>query len=161
MRFLVSANVLKAASELFATTLSLPQPPGTCSTETIIDNLDEDAQTIEGLLRMITAKELPRLDTLEAVEPLLLAADKWAMPGPTSIMKTLLRKTNIAPFASNDPLRLYWLGCRLGWDELRKSASKICSITQIFSSPWSQRLASTDLLRLLELHRTRRALNKT
>jgi len=158
MRFRVSANVLKTASELFATTLSLPQPPETCSTEAIIENLDEDGQTIKGLLRMIMAKELPRLDTLEAIEPLLLAADKWAMPGPCSILKMLLVLN--PSIASDHPLRLYWLGCHLGWDELTKLASKFSCLSQIFSSPWSQKLASTDLLRLMKLHWTRRNLTK-
>jgi len=102
---------------------------------------------------MITWKEFPRLDTLEAIKPLLLAADKWAMPGPCSI---LLQNPS---FASDQPLRLYWLGCHMRWDEVTKLASKFSCISQIFSSTFSsQNLASTDLLRLMEFHRTRRNL---
>src|SRR5882724_8177272 len=133
MRLRVGSSLIQVTSGLFSTTLSLPQPPGTCPTEAAIDNLDEEAQTIERLLRMITWKECPRLDTLEAIKPLLLAADKWAMPGPCSI---LLQNPS---FASDQPLRLYWLGCHMRWDEVTKLASKFSCISQIYSSTsWSQ-----------------------
>ena len=161
MRFRVSSIMLKATSGCFATTLSLPQSPGTCPKEAVIDHLDEDAQTIEGLLRMVTGKECPQLDTLEVIEPLLLAAEKWDMPGPSSILKLLLQHPSIV---SEHPLRLYWLGCHLGWDGMTKLASKFSCNSHIYSShfrSWLQRLASTDLIRLMEFHRNRRNMMRT
>ena len=156
-RFRVSSTILKTASRFFATTLPRPQSPETCPKEAVIDDLDEDAPTIEGLLKMVTGKECPQLDTLEVIEPLLLAAAKWGMPGPSSIMKIFLRHN--PSIVSEHPLRFYWLGCHLGWDGVTKLASKLSCNSHIYSPnsrPWLQRLASTDLIRLMEFHRNRR-----
>ena len=162
MRFRVSSNMLKATSGCFATTLSLPQSPGTCPKEAVIDHLDEDAQTIEGLLRMVTGKDCPRLESLEVIEPLLLAAEKWDMPGPSSILKILLLQN--PTIASTHAIRLYWLGSLLGWDEMMKLASKFSCNSHIYSPNsrlWLQKLASTDLIRLMEFHRNRRNMMQT
>jgi hypothetical protein len=77
--FRISACVLRASSCVFDTILSLPQPKAS-PREPVIDNLDEDATTIDGLLRMITGREIPPLDTLESIEAFALAAENGRCP---------------------------------------------------------------------------------
>jgi hypothetical protein len=154
--FCISANVLKAASRVFETTLSLPQPEGNASSDPVI--LDEDSTTIEGLLRMITGREFPPLDTIENIESLVLAANKWEMPGPLSILKmVLLRDTS---FAEKHPIRLYWLGCRLKWVALVQLAAKFSCNYDIYYHNVLDSVLDTldpgDLLRLVRFHRGRR-----
>jgi BTB/POZ domain len=156
--FRVNANVLKAASRVFETTLSLPQSEGNASSDPVIDNLDEGATTIEGLLRMITGREFPPLDTIENVESLLLAANKWEMPGPLSILKmVLLRDTS---FAEKHPIRLYWLGCRLKWVALVQLAARFSCNDDVYYHQVLDSVLETmdpgDLLRLVRFHRKRR-----
>ena len=157
MLFCVSESVLRASSGVFDTILSLPQPMGDTPSDPFIDNLDEDATTLEGLLRMITGRELPPLDTIEAIEPLVLAAYKWEMPGPLSILKmTIIMDTT---FAQNHPIRLYSLGCRLKWTALVNLGANYSCNDDIYYSQGSSVLDtmdSHDLLRLLIFHRRRR-----
>ncbi|KAF8507436.1 hypothetical protein JB92DRAFT_2735299 [Gautieria morchelliformis] len=101
--FCVNACVLRAASSVFETTLSLPQPKAS-PRDPVIENLDEDATTIEGLLRIITGRQFPPLDTIEVIEPLALAAEKWQMPGPLSILRVLLVRDK--RFVNSNPMRL-------------------------------------------------------
>ena len=159
MLFCVSGSVLRASSSVFDTILSLPQPMGDTPSDPFIDNLDEDATTLEGLLRMITGREIPPLDTIEAIEPLVLAAYKWEMPGPLSILKMrLIRDTT---FAQNHPIRLYSLGCRLKWGALVTLGAKYSCNNDIYYPQLEGRSVSEtmdpgDLLRLVRFHRRRR-----
>ncbi|KAF8503880.1 hypothetical protein JB92DRAFT_2539000, partial [Gautieria morchelliformis] len=156
-RFRVSACVLRAASCVFNTILSLPQPKAS-PRDPVIDNLDEDAATIEGLLRMITGREIPSLDRLESIEALALAAEKWEMPGPLSIIRMLLLRDK--SFAVNSPIRLYWLGCRLRLPDLSNLASSYSCTSDIYYNPDLEpvlkALGAEDLLRLIKFHRQRR-----
>ena len=157
MLFCVSESVLRASSSVFDTILSLPQPTEDTPSDPFIDNLDEDATTLEGLLRMITGRELPSLDTIEAIEPLVLAAYKWEMPGPLSILKmTIIMDTT---FAQNHPIRIYSLGCRLKWAALVNLGAKYSCNDDIYYSQGRSVLDamdSDDLLRLVIFHRRRR-----
>ena len=158
MRFRVRGSVLKAASGVFETTLSLPQAEGDAHGDAVIDNLDEDAATIEGLLRMITAQGLPPLDTIDAIEPLVFAAEKWDMPGPLSILRRILRMD--LSIVSKDPMSLYLLGCRLKWTDISDLASTYTRNADILYQPELmpvlKALDSEDLLRLMKFHRGRR-----
>ena len=158
MLFCVSGSVLRASSSVFDTILSLPQPKGSIPSDPFIDNLDEDATTLEGLLRMITGREIPPLDAIEAIEPLVLAAYKWEMPGPLSILKIrLIRDTT---FALKHPIRLYWLGCRLKWAALVTLGAKhSCNYDIYYPHEDRSVLETMDpgyLLRLVRFHRRRR-----
>src|SRR6266851_6560510 len=112
--FRVPSTTLKMTSAWFRTMFTLPQgsPPSSRSqsqrdtfantaatgpstaapaADTEIISLDEDARTLEPLLRMICGLEISTLDTWDAVEPVLYAAEKYEMPGPASIVRALLR----------------------------------------------------------------------
>ena len=157
MLFCVNESVLRASSSVFDTILSLPQPTEDTPSDPFIDNLDESATTLEGLLRMITGRELPPLDAIEAIEPLVLAAYKWEMPGPLSISRMILVRDTT--FAQNHPIRIYLLGCRLKWAALVNLGAKYsCNYDIYYHQVLDSVLESmdpADLLRLVRFHRRR------
>jgi len=168
--FCVPSMTLKMTSSWFRTMFTLPQgsPPassrshnpnqrdnGTVSADTEIIGLDEDSSTLEPLLRMICGFEIPTLDTWDAVEPVLYAAEKYDMPGPASIMRALLR----APTFTDAPLRLYAAACHFGWAEDARTASTRSLTLNLYDSvhkPSLLRLRTADLYALFALHHERR-----
>jgi hypothetical protein len=165
--FRVPSTTLKMTSAWFRTMFTLPQgsPPTSsrsrdikprdtdADTETI--SLDEDSHTLEPLLRMICGLEISALDTWDAVEPVLYAAEKYEMPGPASIVRALLR----TPAFSDEPLRLYAAACHFGWAEDARTASTRSLSVNLYdpkNRPALLRLRTADLLALFELHHERR-----
>ncbi|THH28623.1 hypothetical protein EUX98_g5567 [Antrodiella citrinella] len=117
--------------------------------------VDEDAATLESLLRLISGLPIPKLDSYDAVEPILYAAEKYDMPGPPSIIRVLL---STSPFLS-DPLRLYSLCCRYGWNPEAQSASTLTLTLNLHTPahrPTLLKLTTPALLNLVELHHARR-----
>jgi BTB/POZ domain len=174
--FRVPSMTLKMTSSWFRTMFTLPQaaPPSTlpsyCSSPTSpssrpssqepfepeIISLDEESSTLEPLLRMACGLEIPTLDTWDVVEPVLYAAEKYDMVGPSSIIRALLRTQAFA----DAPLRLYAAACHFGWTEDARAAST-GSLTLNLHDPVHRpaliRLRPSDLLSLFELHHNRRA----
>jgi hypothetical protein len=168
--FRVPSMTLKMTSSWFRTMFTLPQgsPPAssrsynrnhrdttTVPTETEIIGLDEDSSSLEPLLRMICGLEIPALDTWDAVEPVLYAAEKYDMPGPASIMRALLR----APTFTDAPLRLYAAACHFGWAEDARTASTRSLTLNLYDSVHKSsllRLRTADLYALFALHHERR-----
>ena len=176
--FRVPSTTLKMTSAWFRTMFTLPQgsPPSsrsqsqrdtiantaatgpstaTPAADTEIISLDEDARTLEPLLRMICGLEISTLDTWDAVESVLYAAEKYEMPGPASIVRALLR----TPAFSDEPLRLYAAACHFGWAEDARTASTRSLSVNLYdpkNRPALLRLRTADLLALFELHHERR-----
>ena len=61
-----------------------------------IIHLDESADTVEALLRMISGVPIPSLTSYDAIEPILYAAEKYDMPGPLSIIRMVLMTPAVA-----------------------------------------------------------------
>jgi len=180
--FRVPSTTLKMTSAWFRTMFTLPQgsPPSTSSrsrttntnqrdtfgdtsastvssaaADTEIISLDEDSRTLEPLLRMVCGLEILALETWDAVEPVLYAAEKYDMPGPASIVRALLRTTAFA----SEPLRLYAAACHFGWAEDARTASTRSLTANLYdpkNRPALLRLRTADLLALFELHHERR-----
>lgn len=166
--FCVPSMTLKMTSAWFRTMFTLPQgsPPSSSrshngnqrdapvSSDTEIIGLDEDASTLEALFRMICGLEIPMLDTWDAVEPVLYAAEKYDMPGPASILRALLR----TPTFVDAPLRLYAAACHFGWGEDARAASTRSLTLNLFDPvhrPSLLRLRTADLYALFTLHHER------
>ncbi|KAI0047466.1 hypothetical protein FA95DRAFT_1559090 [Auriscalpium vulgare] len=160
--FRVPSTTLKMTSSWFRTLFTLPQStiPSTPTTPTpspLSDtiNLDEDARTLEHLLRMICGLTIPELDSWDTVEPLLYAAEKYDMPGPQSIVRALVRTP---PFLDT-PLRLYAAACRYGWAaEARLASTRTLTLDlrdRVHRSALLK-LKTDDLLALQDLHHRRR-----
>ncbi|KAI0356238.1 hypothetical protein OH77DRAFT_1478330 [Trametes cingulata] len=154
--FRVHSYTLKTTSGWFRAMYSLPQLSATGSDippETIY--VDEDAATLEGLLRMVCGLPIPRLDSYDIIEPILHAAEKYDMPGPMSIVRALVT----APPLLSDPLRLYAIACRYGWQDEAMMASRYTLTLNLHAPehrPTLQKLGTDALLNLFQLHHTRR-----
>jgi hypothetical protein len=81
--FRVHSYTLKTTSGWFRTMFSLPQKAHPTASDIIY--LDEEAPTLEALLRMICGQPVLRLESIDMVESILCAAEKYDMPGPMSI----------------------------------------------------------------------------
>lgn len=153
--FRVHSYTLKTTSGWFRSMYSLPQrsPSPDQPTETLF--VDEDSETLEGVLKIICGLGLPKLDSYDVIEPILHAAEKYDMPGPMAVVRALLA----TPPLLSDPLRLYAITCRYGWHEEAMMASK-ATLTLNLHSPEHrstlQKLGTDALLNLFALHRTRR-----
>jgi len=156
LRFKVNANALRSASEVFRTTLSLPQA-GEPSPEAVMENLGEEGSTIAGILSIITSQELPSLKTIDEIEPLLWAADKWDMPGPLSLFRLLLIRD--PSFTREYPIRLYKIGAQMDWKDLVSLAVRRSSYDDIFNKPdlipIFHEMGTHRLLPLVKLHNDR------
>lgn len=151
--FRVHSFILKTASSFFKTMFSLPQKPNAADENVVY--LDEDAETLEHLLRMICGLPLLPIDTWDLVDALLDAIEKYDMPGPLSIIRLLV----MTPALLNQPFRLYAVASRFQWDTEAKFAS-----TQTLSydlhdpdiRQYLRRMPTEALLSLIDLHRCRR-----
>lgn len=169
--FRVPSTTLKMTSSWFRAMFTLPQsaPPSVSATplsrtrslpappvESEVIALDEESRTLEPLLRMACGLEIASLDTWDAVEPVLYAAEKYDMPGPASIVRALLR----TPAFADAPLRLYAAACHFGWSDDARAASTRSLLLDLYAPAHRAallRLRTADLLALFELHHTRRA----
>lgn len=116
---------------------------------------DEDAHTLESLLRMICGLTLLPVETYDQLDTLLFAAEKYDMPGPIAI----LRLQSMTPSFIEEPFRLYSVASRYEWEAERKFSAMqtlTYNIHDVAFRPSLQRLSTTALLDLFELHRSRR-----
>jgi len=155
MQFRIHSIVLKTTSGWFRTMFSLPQKPTSEPPQDTVIYVDEDEETLEAVLRMVSGLQMPRLDSYDVIEPILHAAEKYDMLGPMSIVRALVT----TPPLLADPLRLYMIACRYGWQEEAKMASRY-TLTLDLHAPEHKstllKLSTFALLNLMELHRGRR-----
>jgi hypothetical protein len=152
--FRVHSYTLRTTSGWFKAMFTLPQKEGEIK-DTVTVYLDEDAITLEALLRCVCGLPIPRFDSYDVIELVLYAAEKYDMPGPPSIVHAMAT----TPALLSDPLRLFVLACRYGWDDIiQLSAAKTLSLNLHDAKylPWLAKLSTLALLRLLAIHRNRR-----
>ena len=155
--FRVHSYTLKTTSVWFRTMFSLPQQTPSLKSETdVIEiHVDEDEHTLESILRMICGLPILGIDSYDTIDELLFAAEKYDMPGPMSIIRMLVMTRPLL----DQPLRLYGVACRFGWEHEAKFASTQTLTYNIHATeyrPLLQRLGTNAILNLFELHRTRR-----
>jgi hypothetical protein len=151
--FRTHSFILKTTSGWFRSMFSLPQkcPPATPD----VIYMDEDASVLENLLRMVCGLPIVPPTTYDAVDPLLFAAEKYDMPGPMSIIRMLV----MTPPLLGQPLRLYAVACRFGWQSEAQYASQSTLSLDLHSELHRaslQMLSTSALLDLFQLHRDRR-----
>jgi hypothetical protein len=153
----MSSFTLRTTSGFFRGMMTLP-PSGDISSAAHRDDeitLDEKSVVVGRLLRMISGFETPKWKSFDEVEDLLAAAYKYEMPGPLAAART----TFMWPFSAEQPLRLYAVAARYGWEEEAKLASKHSLTLSIHDKEHDsvlERVPSAWLLRLFRLHRERR-----
>lgn len=104
---------------------------------------------------MISGLSLLPVADYDAIDKILFAAEKYDMPGPMSIVRLLV----MTPPLLDQPFRLYTVACRYGWDEEARFASTQTLTHHLHDPqvrPLLQRLSMDALLKLFELHHTRR-----
>ncbi|KIM91278.1 hypothetical protein PILCRDRAFT_810530 [Piloderma croceum F 1598] len=155
--FRMSSFTLRTTSGFFRAMMTLP-PLGDISSAVHRDDeitLEEESVVVGRLLRMISGFETPKWKSFDEVEDLLAAAYKYEMPGPLAAARTAF----MWPFAAEQPLRLYAVAARYGWEEEAKLASKHSLTFSIHDKKHDsvlERVPSAWLLRLFRLHRERR-----
>ncbi|EAU91566.2 hypothetical protein CC1G_02055 [Coprinopsis cinerea okayama7 len=149
MMFRTHSYTLKTTSGFFRSMFSLP---GRKCSEVIYTN--EETDVLEHLLRMVCGLPVLPLDPT-LVEPILHAAETYDMPGPMSIVRLGVKSSPL----SDDPLRMYVICSRYGWESEMKYFSTR-TLTYNLHDPTHfetlQSLSSTALLKLFALHRGRR-----
>ncbi|KAJ7065564.1 hypothetical protein C8F01DRAFT_749096 [Mycena amicta] len=144
----VHSFILRNTSGFFRTMLSLPQPPDTKAQEIAVGEPDA---VMERVLRMMCGLEIPRWSSFDELETVLELIEKWDTPGPLSFARSALP----SPMFSDQPLRVYLLATRFGWQEETASALvqtlKLDLLTGEFDSMLCM-LSSRSLLQLVSFH---------
>ncbi|THH34119.1 hypothetical protein EUX98_g36 [Antrodiella citrinella] len=159
--FRIHSIILKMSSSWFRTLFTLPQSSKTEQTASAMSQevipMSESADILEVLLSMACGKEIPisRLQSIDFIEDLLAVAEKYDMPGPSSIIRLSVSLTHVR----THPIRVYALACRWGWTEVARTASSHTLHMDLLDKKWAGELrlvGSADLARLMLLHRRRR-----
>ena len=159
--FRVHRVVLTAASGWFRSLFTLPQPDsGTSQLPRSHESLrvSEDATTLSILLQIICGLGFPDIPDVDTAENVLIAADKYDMPGPVSLVRKLIMHP---PLITTSPLRVYSLACQWQWEEETRIASTHTLTVDLCSDDCINQLqhcgmSSRDLAKLMVLHRKRR-----
>jgi hypothetical protein len=112
--------VLRTASGFFRLMLTLPQGEGTAPLEDTIA-IDEGEDVAERLFKMISGLSLATWESLDIVERVLLAAEKYDMPGAISTIRFGITR----PMFLAHPFWLYAIAARFEWMEEAKMGSKL------------------------------------
>jgi len=152
--FRVRSQLLRATSGWFDTLLSLPNNAPDATAVDIL-RLDETANILDALLRMVSGFEIPELRPIEFCEAILYAAEKYEMPGPISIVRIALCSTLL----DVSPIRVYGIAARRNWVPEAQAASTRTLSLDLFHAdavPELNRLDGPIMVKLLLLHHSRR-----
>ncbi|KAI0078948.1 hypothetical protein K474DRAFT_785786 [Panus rudis PR-1116 ss-1] len=164
--FRVYSLPLRLSSGWFRTLFTLPQStqprsPGTSSHEAPSEQkeilpTDETSDVLSVILSISHGLEVPPLKTIDEIDAVAHAAEKYDMPGVLSH----LRLAVIAPsIIEEHPIRVYGLACRWGWTEEAKLASSHTVSLDLLSPDLLPNLKCVDpipLAKLLRLQRQRK-----
>ncbi|KAF9644737.1 hypothetical protein BDM02DRAFT_3121402 [Thelephora ganbajun] len=122
--FRVHKIFLSFASPVFREIFQLPQPSSATSSIDTIDVIGPP-QALEVILRFIyPSADPPTINDLTLLSQVLVLADKYDI----GVARSRLR-TSLVRFARTEPLRVYAIACRLGFeDEMKIASSRTTSI---------------------------------
>ncbi|PPQ69583.1 hypothetical protein CVT25_000957 [Psilocybe cyanescens] len=163
--FRVFKLLLSLSSPFFSEIFTLPQPstPSSFYSDEYLESsrglpvvqMAEDKETLQLLLGLcfpISAHETPRISSLQEMQKVIEAAMKFEMEG---ILK-YLRHELVAPrFIESQPVRVFAIAYRNGWDAEAKKAAKY-TLRQPVDTPYVAELeliSGATLYRLREYHR--------
>ena len=102
----------------------IPQPPSAASNDVDIVNLGDPHRSLELILRFIYPSPPPATNDLDTVSEALILADKYDIKTALSRLRP-----SLMGFAKTEPLRVYAIACRLGFeDEMKIVSSHTTSI---------------------------------
>ncbi|KAF8152384.1 hypothetical protein B0H34DRAFT_643531, partial [Crassisporium funariophilum] len=115
----------------------------------------EKDKVLAKVLSMICGLHTENWESIGEVEDALSLVQKWDAPGPLSIIRGAIT----APVFLAEPLRLYALATRFGWEEEAQLASTHTLAMNLYGDEHRaslERVSSHHLLVLLRFHRRRR-----
>src|ERR1700734_1291406 len=145
---------LRTTSGFFRDMISLHQHNTAESCEDTIA-LDEPSNVLGALLRLISGFGVMKWESYDEVENVLAAAQKYDMTGPLMMIRAAIT----SPIFMEQPLRLYAIAARYGWEDEAKLASKHSLVLSIHDDEHAailERIPTPYVLRLFRLHRVRR-----
>lgn len=154
---------LRTTSGFFRDMISLPQKKSDSAGDVkdIIQDehigLSEGSKVLGTLLSMISGLAVKKWESLDEMEEVLTAAQKYDMPGPLQTLRSAVSLPS--PIFLQQPLRLYAIAVRHQWEEEARSASAHTLDLAIHDEEHTsvlEQVPSTYLLKLLRLHRSRR-----
>ncbi|CAA7263881.1 unnamed protein product [Cyclocybe aegerita] len=123
--------------------------------KTQIFNVDEKDKVLAKVLSMICGLYTENWESIQEVEDALALVQKWDAAGPLSVIRSAIT----APVFLAEPLRLYAIATKFGWDEEAQLASTRTLTLDLYDEahkPNLERLSARHLMMLLRLHRSRR-----
>lgn len=153
--FKVHSIILKMSSGWFRATFSLPQTMASSTLDEPIF-MSETSDVIVALLSVPYGLSQPPFDTMDFVEAVVHAAEKYDMLGVLSIVRLAL---NTPSLVETHPLRVYGIATRWGWHEEAKLASSHTLTIDLYHPDVLPKLKAVEPLelgRLFGLHRRRR-----
>ncbi|THH31264.1 hypothetical protein EUX98_g2924 [Antrodiella citrinella] len=123
--FRVYKTILAKASPVFEGMFTLPPPPPSAVPPEEYSNglhvvaLTETTEALDALLRFCYPVREPTLSSIEKTLEVFQAAKKYDIDEGI-----LWAREKLAGFASKEPIRVYALACRYGWEREAKIAAK-------------------------------------
>jgi hypothetical protein len=155
VRFCVPKVTLQTASPFFRHMFSLPRPQeGRSTVSQDVLPMQEPGRVVEQLLKMISGLVIQQWESTDDVEEVLLAAEKYQMHGPISLIRTAITSDQFR----DNPFWIYAIATRFGWEMEAKLASRLSLEHTIHDDKHTSilsRLSSTALRQLYHLHGTR------
>ncbi|KAJ7207330.1 hypothetical protein B0H12DRAFT_1034523, partial [Mycena haematopus] len=148
--FRVPAFVLRRTAGYFAATL-----PAIADAEQV--PLDEPAAFLAQILSLLCGLPPPDDAPLDfdRAEAILGLAERWDAPGAAARVRDAIT----GPVFLAEPLRLYVVAVRAGWEDEARIASRATLVLSLYDEVHNEllrRLPTRDLMALLGLHRRRR-----
>ncbi|KAF8970912.1 hypothetical protein BDZ97DRAFT_1789320 [Flammula alnicola] len=115
----------------------------------------EKDKVLTKVLCMICGLHTENWESISEVDDALSLVQKWDAPGPLSIIRCAIT----APMFLADPVRLYAITTRFGWDEEARVASTQTLTLNLYDEDIRsdlERVSSRPLMALFRLHRGRR-----
>ena len=116
--FRVHKIFLSFASPVFKGMFDIPQPPSATSSNIPIINIIDPPRAVDLILRFIYPSSPPVVDDLTIISEAVSLADKYDIEVARPRIRPSLMK-----FAEAEPMRVYAIACRLGFEEEMKVAS--------------------------------------
>ncbi|TFY68359.1 hypothetical protein EVJ58_g1063 [Rhodofomes roseus] len=154
--FAVSSLLLKLTWGFFKAMFSLPKEPASPNGPEPI-SMQESAEVIAGLLNLSFRLGQPPLDSIDTLETLLRAAEKYEVTSAVVMIRSALT----SPVLEASPIRIYGIAYEHGWYKEATWASSKTLTLDLCSSEAVSDLSRTDgaaIMKLMTLHRNRRDL---
>lgn len=153
--FRVHWAILSAASTVFRDMCTFPQPSGSNEGNVPVVPLSEPLPTLHLLLRFIYPLPEPTIPDLSTLALILEPAVKYDAEGVIGRLKSIL----VSPrFMETEPLRVYAIACRWGFETEAKFASTHTLCISILEAPCYEEydyMPTSAFHRLLSFHRKR------